>query len=534
MRSSTISAVVLFSAFATGVAQDLRFHEKLEIRLIEVNAVVTDRDGHRVYGLTADDSEIYEGHARQAITNFAEYRSAPEPAATSDASTVPVSPRLQPPQQQREPHSLLIILDSLPRTDFVREKMFQQLDELLTKVVRDGDHVAVVSWDAGYERSRAISESSDPAVVMRAVRDYAGRMKANIGDDPTADGKAEGGGYSVAGHPEIAARDKMGGLGSEKSISETFGDEAALNLLRRKALGIQHLIEPLGARPGKKAALYVSDTFRLEGDAPAFIAAKRYINGITQAANANGVTFYAVHPFMPDDTADASSGSAKHVNPEDWIRFSGALGRLTDPTGGLLDFGRASIASLAPQIAEDLESYYSIAYRAKSDGGDHVRNIVVKTKNPAYRVRSRNEVVEKSNATKAKELVVTRLFTDEGSNDLRFAIQEGTIRHAASNRWLLPIVVKIPASQIQFASERGRQVAHVGILIASANGLTEVTPVSEDELRVDQDKDVQGGFVTYSVQIMGDKRGSKVSIGVVDRLSGAIGVRTIDNRGRFR
>lgn len=33
---------------------------------------------------------------------------------------------------------------------------------------------------------------------------------------------------------------------------------------------------------------------------------------------------------------------------------------------------------------------------------------------------------------------------------------------------------------------------------------------------------------------MGDKRGSKVSIGVVDRLSGAIGVRTIDNRERFK
>ena len=533
MRSATIAVAVLLSAFGTGEAQDLRFHEKLEVRLIEGNAVVTDRDGHRVYGLTADDFEIYEGRARQAITNFAEYRSAPQQVASGEPSTTTAPYRLLP-QQQREPHSLLIILDSLPRTDLVREMMFRQLDDLLTEVVREGDHVAVVTWDAGYERSRSISESSDPAVIMRAVREFASRMKANIGSDPAAEGKQEGGGYSVAGHPEIAARDKMAGLGGEKSISETLGDERALNLLHRKAIGIQHLIEPLGARPGKKAALYVSDTFRLEGDGPGYIAAKRYVDGITQAANATGVTFYAVHPVMPDDKADASSPSAQHVNPEEWIRYSGALGRVTDPTGGLLEFGRASIASLAPQIAEDLESYYSIAYRAKSDGGDHVRNIVVKTKNRAYRVRSRNEVVEKSNATKAKELVVSRLFTDEGSNDLKFAIQEGTIRRASSNRWLLPIFVKIPVSQIQFATERGRQVAHVGILIASANGLTEVTPVSEDELRVDQDKDIQGGFVTYSVSIMGDKRGSKVSIGVVDRLSGAIGVRTIDNRGRFK
>src|SRR5260221_2733967 len=133
MRSGAIAAALLFSAFGAGQAQDLRFHEKLEIRLIEVNAVVTDRAGHRVYGLTADDFEIYEGRARQAITNFAEYRSAPEPVATGEPSTTTAPYRLFP-QQQREPHSLLIILDSLPRTDLVREKMFQQMDELLTKV----------------------------------------------------------------------------------------------------------------------------------------------------------------------------------------------------------------------------------------------------------------------------------------------------------------------------------------------------------------------------------------------------------------
>ena len=362
--------MVLFSAFATGAAQDLRFHEKLEIRLIEVNAVVTDRDGHRVYGLTADDFEIYESRARQAITNFAEYRSAPEPALAGEPSTAPASPHPSQPQQ-REPHSLLVILDSLPRTDFVREKMFAQLDELLTKTAHDGDHVAVVSWDAGYERSRVISESSDPVVVMRAVREFGARMKKDIGDDPVADAAREALVYS---RPELRSRDVMDGFGAQKSISEQIGGEAALMMLRRKTNGIQHLIEALGTRPGKKAVLYVSQKFQLEGDGPGFVPAKRYIDEITKAANANGVTFYAVHPFMPDDTPDASSGGGTHVDADDWMRSSGALERLTDPTGGLLDFGRASIASLAPQIADDLESYYSIAYRAKSDGGDDSRS----------------------------------------------------------------------------------------------------------------------------------------------------------------
>jgi hypothetical protein len=222
------------------------------------------------------------------------------------------------------------------------------------------------------------------------------------------------------------------------------------------------------------------------------------------------------------------------VNADDVILSTGALQRITEPTGGLLDFNRAAIADLTPMIADDLESYYSIAYKAKTDGGDRVRDIKVRTKNSAYRVRARTAVVEKSMATQAKEAIVSRLFVDEGANDIQFEVHEGELKRTSGGRWLLPLFVKIPASQLQFTEERGKRTAHAGVLIASANGVAEVTPVSENELRIVDPQDLDNGFVTYSVEILGDKRGSKVSIGVVDRRTGALGVRTIDNRGRFR
>lgn len=59
--------------------------------------------------------------------------------------------------------------------------------------------------------------------------------------------------------------------------------------------------------------------------------------------------------------------------------------------------------------------------------------------------------------------------------------------------------------------------------------MAEVTSITTNELSVTQ-KDLENGFITYSFEILGDKRGSKVSIGVVDRRTGAIGVRTLDNR----
>jgi VWFA-related protein len=509
------------------MAQDLRFQEKIEVRLIEVDAVVTDREGHRVHGLTPDDFELYEGRAKQTITNFAEYRATPSDVSAPESTPSTGSTAAA---HVREPHSLVVLLDSLPQKDFVREKVFQQLEQLLAKAVRPGDHVSVVLWNGGYEHLQTIAESSDPDAVMSAMRAYGSRMPADIGADPQKQGEQEASMY--ASHPEIAARDRIDGFGASSTISQQMEDEARLLVLHRKTAGIARLIANLGSRPGRKALLYVSQTFKLVGGNETRTA-KRYVDEMANAANANGVVFYAARPFMPDDTPDASDSSEKFVDAEDWMLNGGALQRVTDATGGLLEYARASIGTLAPEIAEDLDSYYSLAYQAKSDGNDRVRNVTIRMKNPAYRVRARSSVIEKSAATKARETVVSRLFVDEGANDIQVVVQQGALKRTSGNRWLLPIVVKIPVRQLQFAEERGQQVAHAGVLIASANGVAEVTPVKEDELRIVDPHD-PNGFITYSVEILGDKRGSKVSIGVVDRRTGAIGVRTVDNRGRFR
>lgn len=514
-------------------AQDLRFQERIEVRLIEVSAVVTDREGHRVYGLKPDDFEVYEGHTKQTITNFSEYRAAPEPSGVVTATPAPHTEAVV--EQSREPHSMVILVDALPRSNFVRQKTFEQMDDLVSKIIRPGDHVDLIYWEPDYKRTKNVVESNDPASVMQALRNLARGMRPDTGATDASFGADDNGSVYDRVESATAGRRSSSDFDANRAASLEFVHEDRLRALRRKCEGIRRLVEALGTRPGRKALLYVSDSFQLEGEAPAYLAAKTYIDGITRAANANGVTFYAVRPALVDDPTDASkTTSSGTINAEGVILPTAALERVTDPTGGLLNVNRSAIAELAPHIADDLESYYSIAYRARTDGGDRTRNITVTTKNPAYRVRARTAVVEKSQATMAKEAVVSRLFVDEGANDVQFEVHEGELKRTSGNRWLLPIFVKIPASQLQFADEQGKHVAHAGVLVACANGVTEVTPVTTNELRIVNPQDLDHGFVTYSAEILGDRRGSKVSIGVVDRRTGAVGVRTIDNRERFR
>jgi VWFA-related protein len=450
MRTSILAALLLASGAALA-AQQTHFGENVDVHLIGIDAVVTDAHGNRVYGLKADDFEILERGKAQAITNFSEYRGAAEES----------TPR------EREPHSLLVLIDFLTRQSFVRQTVFRQLEAALPKLIAAGDHVSVVYWEPGMERSREVIESTDAAKIVEAIH-------ALDASTPTFQ------------------------LGPRK-----VAPEAGLMFLDRKTSAIERLVGALGAQPGRKAMLYVSTDVDYAGnDSPNYGTAKRYIDRISTAANANGVVFYAAVPECA----------------------SQALSRVTDATGGRLTTSRAAVGELAPAMGEDLESYYSLAYRATSDGLDHERKITVKAKNPEYSVRARRTIVEKSNMTKARDAVVSRLFTDEGASDILFAVSGEPSHPAPRDRWLMPVVVKIPADQVQFAPD-----AHVGILVASANGVAEVTPITTNDLTVTQ-KDLENGFITYSFEILGDKRGSKVSIAVVDRRTGAIGVQTLDNR----
>jgi VWFA-related protein len=452
---------LLLVAYAASLpAQEGHFGENVDVHLVGIDAVVTDAHGNRVHGLTADDVEILEGSRPQDITNFSEYRSGAAQA-----------------QQDREPHSLLILIDLLPPQGRVRQTVFRQLEEALPKLMAAGDHVSVVYWEPGLERSREVIESTDPAKVDEAIRAL------------------------------DAATPVM-----HVDIREVAGREAGLMFLERKTAAMERLVNAIGVRPGRKAVLYISNDFGFAGERPNYTTAKIYVDRVSAAANANGVMFYAAEP----------------------VCSSTALPRITEATGGLLGFSRFAVAELAPKMEEDLESYYSVAYRARSDGLDHERKVTIKAKNPKYSVRTRTTIVEKSNAAKARDLVVSRLFGDEGGTDIRFDVVQEPIRQGArAGQWLLPIVVKIPAAQVQFVPGRDKPTAHVGILVASANGVAEVTPITTNDLSVTE-KDLENGFITYSFEIVGDKRGSKVSIGVADRSTGAVGVQTLDSRPASR
>lgn len=80
-RTHGIASVIAVLCALTAAAQDRpvipHLGETIEVSIINVDVVVTDRKGNHIHGLTRDDFDIYENAKIQPFSNFAEYRRMP-------------------------------------------------------------------------------------------------------------------------------------------------------------------------------------------------------------------------------------------------------------------------------------------------------------------------------------------------------------------------------------------------------------------------------------------------------------------------
>ncbi len=69
-KVATGCALLLFSLLASAQQTIAPLAERIDVTVINVDVMVTDRAGHPVSGLTREDFEVFEDGRPQKITNF--------------------------------------------------------------------------------------------------------------------------------------------------------------------------------------------------------------------------------------------------------------------------------------------------------------------------------------------------------------------------------------------------------------------------------------------------------------------------------
>ena len=586
MRLPGAFATAFLLCSTNGVAQAQpapeTFGETIDVRVVNVDVWVTDRDGDPVTGLTAEDFEVREDGRPVELSNFFEFTDGLDAAARErEASTfrdrrprqsdldrfIPAEP---PPPEHRL--SLMVYIDNNNLTPTDRNRLLPFLRNFLSVQLSPYDRAMLAVYDQGrFEvalpftteawrvaeatgevagvvggRDRAESQRLDILreidddnvhmyynAVMELIRDFAARVRSEVD-------------ASIV-NLENAIR-TMAGLPGRKAvlyISNGLPMRPAEDLFRALEERFDDRRGRWRATPGGSSASPRSiDAANASLEAYQYDLSRRF-DDLASLANANGVTFHSVAAAG----ARLSGMNTANLRFSNSIEFTRAanleepLLRLADRTGGRAIVNTRNFAGGLDRIASDLQNRYSLGYSATHVERGSTHRIEVELTDEAKRryrgrltLRHRDSYVDKSISSEMADLTLAALAMEEAANPMGVRIAPvpaaGSQAELENGDIQSRMLVTIPIGPLTLAPVADGHEARVRLWVQVMDEearLSEVTehpvPVLVQEGEIEDARELSWPFAVEVVTAPGPHR---VAVGVRDDLAATTSVVTFD------
>lgn len=546
---------------------DETFFESIDVSVVNVDVVVTDRSGRRVSGLTQDDFELREDGKPVAISNF--YAVAGEQAAASPQAGGAAAPSATPantaepnpvPEEQRLYLTLFIDNHNLPAQ--ARNQLLPALEKFLSTKMRPDDRLMLVSYDGDLDIR--LTPTNDAASVVAEIDKLA--KKANLGTHaslerrqvlnqlntatpdlgPDAGGGGPGGGGQTAN--QIAAEsDALSTISSIRTMAEKEFTQTRTTLAT-----MSQLVDALSGLPGRKVFLYVGGGMSLRpGDAimRAFLNkyprmasqfnvtifdgmeqdTTRLFEQLVQRANAHRVTFYTLGAPSGVSRASAewadNSSYGADLESLDRVNVQAPLETLAAGTGGLAIYDPSDPSALMNRMREDFESYYSLGYvpNHKADGKTH--KLEVLTRDRSLKARYREGFRAETAAERAASRTLSAMVLGVEQNPLDVALEfEDEVKDKKGNS-VLSVLVKFPMAKLVLLPQEHVHEGRIKVFVGARDDQGRTSPITEVPVPIripnDQLLTALGQTATFRVQVAVRPGEQVIAVSVRDELGNA-------------
>ncbi|HUR83341.1 MAG TPA: VWA domain-containing protein [Thermoanaerobaculia bacterium] len=564
---------------AITILAQVPYIETLEVRVHSVDVVVTDAAGKPVTALAREDFVLLEDGAEKKITNFSGVVGPVRPTGPMSPTSAAEPEPAPATAEKRAPRKFIFYVDEMSLTAPVMKKLESELGKLIDETMEPGDEAMILR--PAEEKKLAQPFSGDRDAVRKALMDTI-RAEKWRGDAPIVremrllENEMKG----VASHQaaRVAAR-RWAGIVRAR-VTQRLGQlrsvvNAAAEVQGRKVLVL--VTESMPLEPGKEAFIAYSDVVSVEatgvndpssaGGADAFgdwtanpnynsnvdwVNLKPLFTEIARSASTNGITIYSVQPeygldlLLPGGNIEATMPGRDAWQPREQRRpasasrmtgtgmtkmveamtsnTESALKPLAEMTGGTWGRGGLSLDNMINGIVSDVQSYYSLGYRA-GDDVDQAHRIEVRVKgHPEFKVRTRQEVLRKSPAREMTDRVVATLLVPAPSNELGIRLESKVTAVAADRQYKTVLVAaRIPLSSLTFIPDGDKLKAHFSVHYAVSGEDTDFVSGVHGEQTVEvpaaKFEEVKTQNWTYVVPLNLRPAKHVVSIGVLDTLS---------------
>jgi VWFA-related protein len=570
--------VFLWTAGVAGAQQaGGLFFDTVEVRVVNVEVLVTDKDGNAVTDLAQEDFAVFEDGKPVEITNFfaVEGRKVKRDVESESASGDLVAEELfYAPETRRL--NLILFIDNLNMRPENRNVVFHEVAGYMRERLDPRDRVMVVSLGRQLEIVQPFT--NDPGLLLRTLDDLEMRtgdflaleteqrsilrkiQAASLPENPL-----NSGGRALAMDSWEAAQLVADRLAREV---ERFA-EARVQRVRGTVEALGQFTDSLAGMQGRKAVLYVSDGLPLRpADAPAqawlnkfddwivaqdardarpalqdmtvIIGSPRYdasnlFERLVDRASSNGVVFYPLSnarslaragissEFQSSGSSTGKGAFSQNVAALETFSLEGSLLQMAEGTGGVAFTRTPNIEGLLDNVARDFDSFYSLGYTPPHDDGK-IHEIKVEVKRKGLKVRHVGAHQERSPIDHLADLTLSALHFGLEDNALEVELSPSRATPVKGKRFQLQVMVKVPFRNLLLLPSEEHHVGQLTLIVAvrdeEKGSLSEPQRV-EVPLKVPNSAvlAVAEQFAAYPLQLELKEGRKRIAIGVRDNLA---------------
>lgn len=546
------------------LAEHTRFFGSVDVSIVNLDVMVTTRDGTPVDGLRKEDFRLLVDGEPIDVANFFAASEAVAERATVGGETTPVPDRALPASQRLW---LVVYVDSSSIRGLDRNRVLDQLKELLAANLGQGDRVMVVAHSGEQEIRHRFGEPPEGAlgVLEEILGEVGGTGQYESERVAILNRLARGSAPRVAQAPQAG----IAALQQDTRVQEA---EVALNEiqswaewrragLRSAATRMEALLDSLAGVKGRKAMLYVGEgtpyrigeslfqawadryramfatmrqppgrllTLNPHREARRYSVQREYAR-LAERAAASRVAFYAVDAGRAAAATGISAelpGSGGTFVNETSRRLAQqeALQRLVATTGGryLADLDR--VDDVVEGLRRDFSRYYSLGFTPPGGADGERRDVRVEVLRDEVEVRHRSSFRATSLDQQMAEELYAALYLGVAPNPL--AVELERIRTEPADEdgaYVVTLLARVPLSSILLVPQADELLGRATAWLAVANHNGVMSDVHGRRLpirvRTEELTTAMGQDVGYTLQVMVGSGRQEVALVVRDELA---------------
>jgi len=480
------------------------FAERVEVEVVNVDVIVTDREKGRVLDLKQDDFELLvDGHP-VPIEYFAAPRLPAAPAIAAESlALLPVAPSPLP--EPIPPANLILYVDQTALENRARFETVRELREFLRARSASGDRVMVAAFEQ--DLRVLLLPTSDPAAIAQALDELENRPSlARLGSGEKRQLEQDIRAYGRNRMRLSGASAELRGARMQQSEifrlenEITNWAEQQIDRERRSIVALERLVGALGAAEGRKAVVLATAGIQAfparglfaaldqqrqlvistEADrAPTLelrgIEVLREFEQMVRAAQNARVAFYTVSPVVQppaENSAEfgsAGPGAAKPL-PRDMatVESASSIARMAGATGGASYNIGDDLDRRLEAVTADIDAAYSLGFSTSAAAGDKDHRIDVRVRRAGLEVRHRESFKRRSAPERAESALSAAVTFGQAENPLEISLKLGAGRSLGKKKGgqVVPLAVGIPLRFVTLVPQGDVRNGEVSVRIA--------------------------------------------------------------------